>query len=530
MRPRGRPYFVAGLTQLPWLLALPLALGLLNTSIPLNLWGSFADALARTLFVALLTSVACVFGGIIGAWLCRPVAAQSTQFLMQALLIPVLAGPIAIGFLSKLAVLKVELLSTAIGSRAAIPTLLFALAVYGFQYGPLCLYVLWLRARTVPRNMLEYSQCAHLTSREFAADVLWPHLRPLVQVMFILVFILTATEFAVSDLSIRPSVGTETALLSHWLAEQYRIWLPADAKIAASELAAYGLVAAGTVVVTCLALSWALCRGVDMGARRRFRFASIPSRSLNFRLPRRGFAEICAIVASSACIGPFVIAYTAFPPKPIADARRLFEAFLWSVPATLAMAMAAVGLAITIRVAMRRGALGRIGDHLIYILVMCPLAVPPLVTTIAAFRWFNRLEVLGAFIVPAGWLGGHVLLAMPVLGAFALYLHTQVTDKELEYQQTVVVRLRELIRTSFVDRLRADYLLVLLFAWSFAWNDGTINRGAASTIPSLYSVIAPRLSVRPDYHAAQFCLLLSVVIAIVMVVLWQRLASRLIES
>lgn len=530
MWPRIQPYVAALVLQLPWLLVLPLALGLWNVPIPLNLSGSFADALARSLFVALLTSLFCVTSGLLGAWFCRRVATRSARVLMHALLIPVLVGPIAIGFLAKLAVLKLAFVNSAISSRGAIPTLLFALILYGFQYGPLCLYVFWLRARTVPLNLVHYSKSAHLTPGEVAADILWPHSRPLFQVMFVLVFMLTATEFAASELSIRPSVGTETALLSHWLSEQYRIWLPADPRIAASEVAAYGLIAAGIVVLTCFVVSWTLCRMVDAFARSGSWFAGVPSRAANLASLRQPLAEVVGIAAPLVCISPLLFAYVVFPPKPVPNATPLLEALLWSLPATLAMVSVAIGLAIVIRLVIRRGALGPASAHVIYILAMNPLAVPALVVSVAAFRWFTGLDTLSSLTVPAGWVGGHVLLAMPVLGAFAVYLHTQVTDKELEYQRMVALRPRELIRVTFWDRLRTDYLLVLLFGWSLAWNDGIINRAAASDLPSLYSVIAPLLSVRPDYHAAQFCLLLSVAIATLMVVLWHRLTSKLIES
>jgi ABC-type Fe3+ transport system permease subunit len=522
---RFRRYGAATMLQLPWLLTAPLAVGLLATRVTPEFSDAFIGAVLRSIALAFLTALISTGVGLLGGWLCRNTRSSALDIVMPMLLIPTLIGPLAIGFLAKLSVLRVNLIASAIASRALLPTLVFVVAVYCFQFIPLCLYVFWARARVLPKRFMDYAASAHLTQREIAADLFWPHCRGVFQVLFLLVFMLTATEFAITELAISPSVGTETALLSHWLAEQHRVWFPAGAVVAASELAAYGLTGAILFVLACGITGWLLIRAADhvawltKGSARAL--ARPGKRALSDPGSGPKIALFCVCLAS---VSPLVAGYVAFPPVPFADAGQLAPALLWSLPAAIAMVTSAIALGIFVRLSARGTQLG--GGIGTFILAINALAIPPFVLSVALFDWFAAFDPRSFVWVVSGWLLAHVLVAMPVLTAFAVYLHGRVGDGELDYQRSVRVSLPDLVKTSFWDRLRPDYLFVLLFGWSLAWNDGVVNRAAAADVPSLYAVVAPRLSVRPDYRAAQFCLLVSVVASVVMVICWQRLVAR----
>jgi len=345
-------------------------------------------------------------------------------------------------------------------------------------------------------------------------------------VLFVFVFFLTATEFSLTDLSIRPSVGTGTALLSHWLAEEYRVWMPAGGGLAAAALAAYGMVGALCVMVVGVLANFTFCAGVDIIARGR-RCLDFGGQVVEIVDSRKGvLGPAVTLVAVASCLVPLALGYIVFPPRSFTGASALALAFVWSLPAAVASVVVSISVAILVRLAVRNGYLLGIDTGFVYLLILNPLAMPTLVISTAALRWFGGNGVIPFASAPSGWLFGEVLVGMPLLVAFCFWLHLRISDRELEYQRSAGLRAMELFKTSFRDRLRAEYLLVLLFSWSLVWNDGVVNRGAASELSSLYSIISPKLSVRPDYRAAQFCLMLSLFAAAAMVACWQRAAAK----
>ncbi len=527
---RLRGLFATLALQLPWLLVLPLFLTLYlvpTTFVPTE---SFGAALGRSVGLALLAATICVSMGLLFGWLCRGLFSGLWLVLLPCLLVPVLIGPLSIGFLAKIAVLNAPVVSWLIGSRDQIPTLSFILVLYLFQYAPMCAYVFWLRARTLPCNVDDYARTARLAPIEFAADVFWPHCRSLCQVLFVFVFFLTATEFSLTDLSIRPSVGTSTALLSHWLAEEYRIWMPAGGGLAAASLAAYGIAGALSLIVVGLLANFVFCATLDLIARGR-RCLDLAGKLVSGLEARKSIlGPSVSLSAVVFCLFPLVLGYIVFPPRAFPGAGALVAAFFWSLPAALASVLVSISIAILLRVSVKNGALLGFDTGSIYLLILNPLAMPTLIISTASFWWFGGNGMVPLLGARSGWLVGQVLVGMPLLVGFCFWLHLRISDRELEYQRSTVLRPMELITTSFLDRLRPEYLLLLLFSWSLVWNDGVVNRGAASEILSLYSIISPKLSVRPDYQAAQFCLMFSLLAAAVMIAGWQRATAKASNS
>lgn len=513
---------------LPWLLVIPVIWLDRSSSIDgFSLPPSFVHSLARSIALATVAAAISVALGLGFAWICRDVKGSYAEQLLACLMLPVLLGQIAIGFLAKLTVLRAPIVGALIADRNEWLTLLFVLGLYLYKYAPLCAYLLWIRVKSLPSNRSEYAATAHLSQAEVAADVLWPHLRSLCQALFVFVFLVSATEFSITDLSIRPSVGTNTSLLSHWLEEQYRIWLPAGHSLAISELVVYGISGALAILIAALAAQSLLLVGVDALASVHF---GVPCRDVRATTSRRShstYGWVVGGVAMGACIAPLAWGYVVFPPRVLGSAfLTLLAAAGWALFGSVVCVLISISMAVCLRWQTRRNSFGPLRSSWLYLAVMSSLAVPQLLFSLAAFRWFGTVVSFGVVATLSAWLVGEVLASMPLLVAFAYWAHQRVGDIELDYQTTIGVRNHELFKSSFLDRLKSEYLLISLFAWSLVWNDGTINRGASSDIPSLYALIAPKLSVRPDYGAAQFFLLLSLAVASAMILVWSQLQRR----
>lgn len=522
----SRQWVTSALIQAPWLAVAPLLLSSRRAGWPSLEKDGFESSLFLSLGVATTTAVFCIGMGLAIAWFCRDSVVRGVQLALPLLLLPLLMGQVAAGFLCKIAILRLPLVGELIGSRGAVQTFVFLVLMYAYQYGPMCAYMLWLRIRELPVGQCDYASVARLSPAETFSDVIWPHLRSLCQVLGVLVLLLTTTEYAVSELSIGPSSGTGSSLLTHWLAETYRVWLPAGPALARAELAFYGvtsaiivLAAAGFITAICSALGDLLARLLPI-------LSVLDSAMRSVDRLRHRLGSVVAAFGLSLCLAPIVLSFAVFPPRPFAQATELIPAVFYAALAGLASVTVSLGLALLARESARRGMFLRLRSAGAALFMLNPLAMPSFVVSIAAFGLVAASWNTSFFSVLALWSLGHVLMAMPLIVAFGYWLHSRVTDAELEYQQVARLSWLERARVTFFDRLRAEYVLVLVFAWSLAWNDGVVNRVTSGQLPSLYAVLSPRISVRPDYEAAQFALLLSVTAAVGMALSWSWLQVR----
>lgn len=526
----SRRRWIIAAVFVPWVLFLPLLSIIGGHGFNLREMPELFSVLFRTVAVAGLTAILGVILGLVFAFVCRRVR-HSVGESFALLLLPTLAGGLFWGFIGKVFVFRFGFLAHFIASRSVGATLSFILVLYLLQYGTLAGYILWLRARTIPPSALAYARTAGLSRIEVASDIFWPHCRSLALALVFFVFLICATESATTDLAIQPSVGTGTATLAHWIFEQYRIWFPASPRIAAGQVGTYGLFG-GTVILASAALvGLVFITSADwltrMGRSTRRSESLIRSRVQHEERASMS-ADILGIVAVCLVFLPVAISYFVFPPHVPSDASELIGATLWTLPVAVASFLVSSVLALLIRLWLTPERVNASIDKLgLYLLMLHPLAFPALIFSTSVLWWFGVISSVGISAVTISWACGHVLRAMPLLLCFTFWTYSRIARAELEYQQLAGIRLRELVKVTFWDRLRQDYLLLLLFAWALAWNDSVINRAAASQIPSLYVLLSPKLSVRPDYHGAQFCLLASVVIGIAITVLWRNVTNRI---
>lgn len=481
--------------------------------------------IVRTLAIAAITAIASVSIGLAFAWICRGVGGRVADIL-AILLLPTLAGGLFWGFFGKIVILRFDAAVRFVEDRSLFASASVMIALYLVQTATMAAYILFVRARSMPEPLRAYARIAGLSDGEIARDIFWPHCRSLAYALAFLIFVITATEFATTDLAIHPSIGTDTALLSHWLAEEYRTVLPADPDVAAARIGVFGAGGALVTVLLALLVAVGFVSLIDRVAGSRSRQEAACTRTRRAETPRAAYPV--ALVAICCVLALFGASYVLFPPKVTAETPALLVAAGWAVGVSVACLVAAAIIAVMIRLWSPAAFAGsRTRDMaFLYTMILHPLALPPLVFSVAAFWWFGILGSLGFAAIVAAWACGHIFRSMPLLVAFCYWTYSRITTAEIEYQSLARVRLPDLLKSSFLDRFREDHLLLLLFAWTVAWNDAVINRAADPDIPSLYMFLAPHLSIRPDFRAAQWSLLISVLVGAAILVIWRRIARH----
>jgi ABC-type spermidine/putrescine transport system permease subunit I len=524
-----RHNWIVSVVFLPWLLLLPvLGVTVFHLS-KVSISSAFVPVFGRTVLISSAVTLVSVGLGVVFAWHQHRSRLGTPQNLFGILLLPTLAGGLFWGFVGKFITLRSDSVAGLLSNRSPSITFLAILLLVAPQYCGLAAYVTWLRATSLPNRAIIYARMARLSPREVFGDVFWPHCRSLVYALMFFVFLASSTEYATTELALKPSIGTGTASISHWLFEEYHNWLPASQLIAASHIVILGTVAAAGVLSLAMLFVSLCLKAADMFIRRISTWREGRAPLKVYSNQPHSNRSVVGWFAVALTLLPFVVMSILFPPRVVSGAGSLLISAVLCLAVGGLSAAIASGLAMFIRVWNHIGA-PRSTNHgafSIYIAILHTLAIPAIVFGTATLWWFASLSSKGPSAIVGSWAVGHVLRELPLLICFAYWLFSHITDKEIEYQRISHVSLSGLARASFYDRFRQDYLLLWLFGWALAWNDGVINRAAAPLVPSLYSLLSPKLSVRPDFRGAEFCLLFSIAIGLAIIYLWRRMISTL---
>jgi len=85
----------------------------------------------------------------------------------------------------------------------------------------------------------------------------------------------------------------------------------------------------------------------------------------------------------------------------------------------------------------------------------------------------------------------------------------------------------EIAKTSFLQRFKAEYLLLFILAFSFIWNEGVVNNLFSDFIPSFAANLKMLITGRAAdlQHAAAY-LWMSIALSLISVVLWFSIVRR----
>jgi hypothetical protein len=125
------------------------------------------------------------------------------------------------------------------------------------------------------------------------------------------------------------------------------------------------------------------------------------------------------------------------------------------------------------------------------------------------------------------WIFVHGILTLPLLGSFILSVHFRVKSLELSYLDAYKLKGGEIIKWSFLKRFRLEYILTLIFAFSFIWNDFGINSVLSDRIESFASILKMAFSGRAANQSIGLMYFsVSILVAFSSVLIWKTILNN----
>ncbi len=487
-------------------------------------------ALVRSLVLSAFASLLSVGLGFLVALRLRAIVPGSWWgAVLSCLLLPVFLGDWVLGLGFKALTFERLWFISVFGDRPPLGVLGTLTALQVWQYGLLSAYALWLRLSAIDRSLLDFARTSRLGLAEFTRDIAAPRCRSLIAILLLISFFVTAHEFAKSWLVFKVSSGTCTSLLSHDLWEQYRQRMGVGPEFAIDGALREAAIAAVACLVTSAALVGCTLFAFDrlLALWCRFSAAAVSVRT------SRGLGVVVQAVVIGLLLGsvlvPLVAPVGLYALSAKVEWARLASVLLFALPAVALAAVFATTFGFLMRMASPR-AFGRMGTSFVAIVIACLLirCTPPLALGISGYYWFGGM--MDSHGLVWGWLAGHAVLAFTVLGPFALWIHSNVSQQELEFQESAGISPAGIAFRSFLRRFGPDYSFLLLFALSLVWNEGSLNLVVSDRLPTFTDYIQRALGTRPDFAVGATLSLVALSVAVGALGLWQLILRRVMPA
>lgn len=517
-------FALVALILVPFLLRLPdLDLSLLGDS-----GKGYAPTLTRSIAVAL--AAAFVIVGVAFALALGMVRLSASTGLgkwLSVLILPVTLGNISIAFLVKVLFGSTDYFN-ATASGDVVGKLGFLILLHGWQYGILFTYLFWLNFQAIPATVIDYSRATGFTRYQRFKDIFLPRSRDLFILLASILFLFTVYEEAKLQYLFKPSPGTDSELVAHWLSRSYQSMLVAGP--AKAQDLAFG--AGGTtfvVVLLVLATLFLLVHSLLRGWSRSKRYPRGSERENGSAPQVRVLSWVTGYALLALTVSPVLAAFILlFPSMAGAGLEHLWPAVGMTLIAAAVASLIAIGMGMAARIGWQ-ARLGSFSPRSLpfFLGLVALLLVPPLLVLLSGHLWMGQLGYEWTSVIWPIWVAGHMLLTKPLLGSFVLFSHFRVSSNELDYQRLHGLTKWELAWNSFLTRFKAEYLLLFILAYSFIWNEGVVNNLFSDFIPSFAANLKMLITGRAAdlRHAAAF-LWMSIALSIASVVLWRSIVGR----
>jgi len=493
-----------------------------------NAWGAITDRgtdswvipLARSVVFATVSAGFAVLLGF-GLAVCMLGHDGSSRGHWTALLlVPLLVGNTTVAFVVKILLMDSDAVTTLIANRSGIATWGLMLGIQLWQYTPACAYMFFVRLRWPDRRREEFAHVAGLTGGERLRDVRWPSCRNLAGLLALFAFGEGLYEHTKSAIVLRASAGTATELISHRLQRYYEAWRLSDPVAATKMTMAVSAMTTIAAVLLALLFAWALCRGGDLAVRGVARIR-IPTAAPAF------LSQSARVVLVVLVVSPFLYLLTYLRIGGLVAPTAVGRSAGLSALALALAATAVVAFACSARILWPR-ALQKFDARSLpffgglYVLHL----VPAVAVAFCAYYWIAAADIgsrtNGAVVLL--WLTAQVIIAFPLLGSFVQLANCRVRHEELAYQRATGATWTETLSTSFLRRLRGEYVLIGLFGFAVIWNESVLNATMSTlsdSIASLAVEISQRVSGRSGAYAeAAWFILFGMTPTVCWTVLW----------
>jgi len=517
-------FALVALILLPFLFRLPgLDLGLLSDA-----GKGYAPTLGRSIAVALIAALFIVGVAFALALVMVRLSANTTLGRWLAVLIlPITLGNLSIAFLCKVLFGDTDFFSN-IANGDVVGKLGFLILLHGWQYGILFTYLFWLNFQAIPAPVLDYSRATGFTRYQRIKDIFLPRSRDLFILLASILFLFTVYEEAKLQYLFKPSPGTDSELVAHWLSRSYQSMLVAGP--AKAQDLAFG--AGGTTFVAVLLVLATLFLLVHITLKmwsRSKRYPHGPDPANHAATQDRIASPAVGYGLLAVTVAPVIAAFIRlFPSMAGAGLELLYPAVVMTLLAALVASIVAIGMGMAARIGWQ-ARLGSFSPRSLpfFVGLVALLLVPPLHVLLSGHLWMGKLGYEWASVIGPIWVAGHMLLTKPLLGSFVLFSHFHVSSNELDYQRLHGLTKWELAKYSFLKRFKAEYFLLFILAYSFIWNEGVVNNLFSDFIPSFAANLKMLITGRAAdlQHAAAF-LWMSIGLSVASVFLWRYIVGR----
>ena len=389
-----------------------------------------------------------------------------------------------------------------------------------WQFSSLFTYLFWLSFQSISNNKIEYALNARMSKWEFQRDVVIPHAKNMLILLFLLAFIFNFYEDAKLTLIFRASQGTGSELISQWLYRNFRADILINFDYASTKVFSTSLYIIIPLILVLVFLSISLFnKGILELCRNRINLVKnhFSNKSKKIKTNLIIFLLVVIIVL------PIILSFISLGKISFSNSiLKLAEPAYLTALATIASSVFAILFAISSRLAWpnKMNSFNNFSSFYISILFVL-LIVPPIALMVSGFYWIRILDISGIGSITTFWLLGHCFLTLPILGSFLLINHFRVSENELIFHKVHKSRAIDVIKYSFTKRFRMEYVLTFIFAFSLIWNEAVLNRVFSDSIPSFVSAIIRTINSRSaDFSVgfAYFCV--SLLLALICMTLW----------
>ena len=485
----------------------------------------FSSSLVRTATFALLSSIANVVGGFCLALLLSNVPMSSKLGRqLSFFILPVTLGNIAVVFVFKVLLFDTKLFN-AIVQWGNISQTLFLLFIQFWQFGFLFAYLFWLNMQKTPKRIEDYSTALELSKFEKIRDIILPQAKNLFILLLFIGFIFSFYEDAKSQFIFRASQGTGTELINHWLYRTYQSNLLINPYYANQSIFKTGLIVFLMTILLFLSLGSLILPSFKLFSKLKCSRNEIVSG----RKGRTSF--VIAAISIGVILAPV---FLALMKSQYHFSENIFS-ILFPFGLTLIAAFAATLFSIIFGISSRLAFVKLLGGFnsksLIYFLSIFLLQIiPPLCIVLCGFKWMSWVGYNSDIFIYFIWIVGHCILTLPLLGSFVLASHFSVKENELNYLVSYKISGSSIVHYSFLKRFRAEYILTLLFAFTFIWNDAGLNMVLSDRIPSFAANLQMLFIGRAaDYSKATSFVLVAVALSLACIFIWQYIVDKTVK-
>lgn len=497
-------------------------------SFPLAIPENFIDygkvSIIRSLAFSLMSALCVTFFAFALSISLEAISFSSTLGKsLSFMLLPLSLGNLSTAFIFKMALYNSSLFESII-SKGGVTVFLALLIIQIWQYGFVFAYMLWMGNSNIKSDRLNYFKTIKSGLWLRVRDLYLPNSKNLLLLLFVICFMYSFYEDAKIVYLFKASEGNNTELISAFLLKTYRSISLISPKIAIRDIFTSSMIILSMLIIILGFLIFS------------FSFILRKISKITLRVPKltiksKMYSNLLLWISIGLIFCPIIIALSKMSISFTNSIIEVFRPFLFTLLAALILTVISIFFSIALRISFPNKLNSFDNKSLVFFLLLLVLnIIPPITILTTGFFWIRVVNSSFDVLVYSTWIFGQVLLNLPILSTFLLVTYFSVNNTELTFLRVHRASNRNIIKASFISRFKVEHILMLIFAFSFIWNESIINNVFSDKIKSFSYFMKMYVSGKSADNSKAFAfLLISFLISFLCVVLWRRVLNKIIE-